>query len=513
MVLRLAQFLHFRELWFDEACLAVDLINKSFSELLGFLECNRLSPLAYLFWLKGTTLVFGEGEYALRSPALVAGLGSVLLFYLFVRQTALQSRSASESSGTLGELGRRPTRVSADLALVAPALFLFAINKHAIYYSAEVRHYSLAVAFTCLLYWLTLRKWPKTNETAPPLRKFVYLGITGAAAVWFALASIFVLAAIGTVEILRSAIRRDWRGFAMMAVVGLLWAGSFSIHMNILSGNLEDARHTEALGGIVDYLSIPIPPTNFAEMIVVRDALERIFYIPGGFTYIGLSAFVFLLGCISFWFRRKYLLLLLLLPLGMVLMATAIDRYPFRNQYLLFFLPCQLVLIAEGIAFFLRLKTRIAYAVCALLLTILLAQPFVHAMRVLSVPRTGPGGGYSITPLLERATRDWGPGDVLYAHGVQFASFDYYKGRYGFEPAVDLEDPLFVDPLTQAVTLNLNPESAPGGRAWIIVRSNAIPPVLADVLTERGLLDRQQEILRTSNVTLHLISEPSSDSP
>lgn len=76
--LAIYQFFYNRSLWNDEAALALNIIDKSFSQLLQPLDYKQVAPIAYLFVEKFLTLLMGKSEYALRIFSLVAFILSIL---------------------------------------------------------------------------------------------------------------------------------------------------------------------------------------------------------------------------------------------------------------------------------------------------------------------------------------------------------------------------------------------------------------------------------------------------
>src|SRR4051794_13103628 len=72
--LRLVPLLAGRDLWIDEAMLALNLVNRTPAELLGPLDWNQGAPIGFLMLSKLAVSAFGSGELALR---LVPFAGSV----------------------------------------------------------------------------------------------------------------------------------------------------------------------------------------------------------------------------------------------------------------------------------------------------------------------------------------------------------------------------------------------------------------------------------------------------
>ena len=86
IVLRVAQYLSDRSLWLDEALLALNIIDRPPSELLGPLDFNQAAPPAFLLLERWVGEIFGYSELALRAIPLLAGIGSVVVFAWLARR-------------------------------------------------------------------------------------------------------------------------------------------------------------------------------------------------------------------------------------------------------------------------------------------------------------------------------------------------------------------------------------------------------------------------------------------
>src|SRR5712692_1214244 len=113
-LLRLAQYLFNRSLWFDEALLAHNIINRSVSGLLKPLDYAVGAPLGFLMLEKLAVQMFGSSEYALRLVPLLAGILSLYLFY-------------------------RVAKLCVTPKAVPIALGLFALSGYLIYYASETK--------------------------------------------------------------------------------------------------------------------------------------------------------------------------------------------------------------------------------------------------------------------------------------------------------------------------------------------------------------------------------------
>src|ERR1700722_20601703 len=157
--LRFRQYLANRSLWLDEAMLSLNIVHRSFAQLWQPLDHKQGAPVGFLGIEKWAVTMFGTSEYALRLFPLLAGIVSIVLFYLLAR------------------------RVVRSMA-VPLALALFALSPTLIYYASEVKQYSSDVAVALLLVYLAVTK------------RILLLGICGAVAIWFSHPAVFVLGGI-----------------------------------------------------------------------------------------------------------------------------------------------------------------------------------------------------------------------------------------------------------------------------------------------------------------------------
>ena len=131
-ILRVRQYLFNRSLWMDEAFLSSNIVPRSYGALLEPLNDDQGAPIGFLLIEKLATAAFGNSEYALRLVPLLAGIAALPLFYFAARR--IVGRTAA-----LTGLG------------------LLAFSRPGIYYSTEVKRYSVDLAVTVLI--LLLASW------------------------------------------------------------------------------------------------------------------------------------------------------------------------------------------------------------------------------------------------------------------------------------------------------------------------------------------------------------------
>lgn len=399
VLLRVAQYLSNRSLWLDEAYLAATILRRSFAGLLRPPDYGQIVPVGFLALEHAAVALFGYSEYALRLVPLAAGVGSLFLF----RRVAV--RSLPSKAVTL-------------------ALALFVFCDPLIAFSSELKQYSLDLLLALLLLDRALDVQENPDRRAPMAK----LALLGAAAVWFSLPSVFVLAGIGATLAISALLARDRGRAAALAGAGVLWAASFAI---------LDAVWLSRIGRSPEVLAfwsrafLPLPPRSFEDLYGLPRALGAVFGDPVGFVFRGLGIFCFLVGATALFASHRERLALLVAPLLFTLLASGLKRYPFEGRLLLFLVPSLLLLVAEGAERVRRSPAAQAPAIGAILIALLLFHPVLFAARFLFQPRTRE----EIRPVLAHVRERRQPGDRVYVYAAAAAAFDYYAPRLGlFSP-------------------------------------------------------------------------------
>ena len=412
VLLRLAQYAVNRSLWLDEALLVSNFLDRSWAGLLEPFHRGQTSPLGFLALVKLSVAALGRSEYALRLVPLLAGVGSLALLPKVAR------RYLTRPALPLG------------IALVALAPFL-------VYYSSEVKQYSLDCLCSLAVLWLAhdlARRPADTRRSAA----FLALGVV---AVWLSQPVVFMLGGTGLVLGIRALRRRDRRTVGVLALTALAWAVSFAGAYLVSRHQLEDPEYMRSFWRVGFF---PLPPRSLADLAWLPRMLVREFREPMGIMGDDTSAFsilttasgalLFAAGCAWMAKRRRLRLALLLAPVLPLLAASALQAYPFGGPFLsggrvlIFLLPSLAFVMAEGAASLRRVLParagRAAFAAAAAL-----ALLPAGAYAALSVPHLRG----EVKPLLQYVNEHRQPGDVVYVYYNGQAVFEYYAPRYGWD--------------------------------------------------------------------------------
>jgi hypothetical protein len=396
IVLRLAQYLANRSLWLDEAFLALNIVNRSFGELLQPLDYHQGAPIGFLMAEKAALLALGNNEYALRLFPLLSGISSMFLFALLARQCL------------------RPKAVPV-------ALGLFAVLAPLIYYSSEVKQYSCDVAIAPLLYLVTLEAMRKDLSIA----RAVLLGFVGGTAIWFSHPALFLLAGAGTTLLSRFLARKEWTKVRFLSISFSIWGASFATLYFVSFRHLVSNR---VLLAYWDVGFAPFPPGSLWEIKWYIDTFFNIFNDPTGLYFSGIAAFAFLAGFLTILSEKYENVFLLSSPIVFALAASILHKYPFKERLMLFAVPALLLFIAAGTERVIEKTHQLSPTVGYIFLGLL----FLHPLSFSGYHLIHPQKIEEIKPVMSYVMVNRRPGDILYLYSGSEIAFRYYSERYGF---------------------------------------------------------------------------------
>ncbi len=398
IVLRLTQYLSNRSLWLDEAYLALNIINRSFSELLQPLDTFQAAPVGFLIVEKLFVQALGTSEYVLRLLPFLCGIISLFLFC------------------------RLATHYIATKA-VPIALGLFAVSDSLIYYSSEVKQYSGDVVIGLLLLYVAAIYIQSERLTTS---RIILFGAIGAIAIWFSHPAVFILAGVGASLTLFCLSAKEWSRIGRLSIIYAIWILSFAACYFV---SLRDLSHHEHLLNYWGGRFIPFPPMSFSDAKWLVKAFFEIFDEPAGLSLYHIGGLTFLIGCIAMFREKRKAFFVLISPILFVLLASGLHRYPFSGRLLLFIAPLLLLFVAEG-AEQIRAKTRRNLPIIGIaLIGLLVFPPLLFASYHLIKPRTRE----EIKPVISYVVDHQQDGDLLYVYYGSWPAFEFYSDKYDFK--------------------------------------------------------------------------------
>jgi hypothetical protein len=198
---RLTRYLLAFPIWGDEAFLLLNYRTRGFIDLFGPIDSCQIAPLLFHVAELAAYRWLGTSEVAVRLPALLASLGSLVLFWRLARLL-------------LPPLGH------------ALAVGVLAVSIWPATMGSLVKPYTFDLFFSLALL-LPFVTWLQRPESLRPLA--ILLLLTPLAMIG-SYPAVFVGGGIGGAWLLQIARRREARMWALFAVYGVLLGGSFAAH-------------------------------------------------------------------------------------------------------------------------------------------------------------------------------------------------------------------------------------------------------------------------------------------
>lgn len=401
--IRLIQYSHNRSLWFDEVNLALNIVNRSYSELAQTLDHNQAAPLGFLWIEKLATQVLGNNEYALRLFPLISSLVALSVFYRLV------SRYCS-------------------LLAVPIAIAILTFGRHTLYFATELKQYSSDIAIALILFWVLTNLGQKILNN----RVVLFTALLGSLVIWFSHPSIFILGGLEGYYLLTANRKLRLTIFLNRLTIYLSWLISFGLFYWLTIAN---TMNNEDLASSWSSRY----PSSLIDLGWLLDALGRFFYNPMGFTGItdGIGIFAFVFGCVAWYKKDKAYFGALLAPFIATLIAAYLQQYPFRERLVVFLVPLAIIIVAEGVAWLVSQFAPAQGSSKRKFLGLILGSICLVGLTIPQIARAGsfvftPELKHEIRPVTEYVLSQQQPGDLIYVYSLGAQGFSYYAQRLGY---------------------------------------------------------------------------------
>ncbi len=400
--LRLALYAHRPSMGQDEVGLAVNLVRRSYIELLSPLDFGFIAPFGFLWVEHAVSQSLGAGELSLRLFPLLSGLLSMPLVWLIAKRLA----------------GPWPAVLAAGWISFSPACLR---------YSNEVKQYGIELFVTAAL--LAAASGPGLSERLT-LRRFFGLAVFGCLAIEFSSPAIYVLSGIAVWLFVRALVGRLGPAeLARPCILFLLWSGIFAlVYFTLYAPGLP-------AGGYMDQFWIGSQLLHQSGVLgstrLILDSLINPFAaLDGRANAIPSIVSALLLGAgILQAFRRRDSACLLLIPLALPVLASFTNRWIFSERLMLYAVPCTLALMAWGLSpLFNRANLggvgRLSYreisgiSLAGLALWFFPLKADIYQIR---------HSGLSLRDGVQFALSVHRPGDVVYLYNFSVAAWLYYS--------------------------------------------------------------------------------------
>jgi hypothetical protein len=439
LLLRLRQYTLNLSFWLDEAMLALNIVQRTFGELIKPLDYDQGAPLGFLWTIKAAETLLGNRELSLRLFPFLMGCLSLIVLWLVSRQ------------------------------LIKPlggifALLIFASSRYLVSYSTQVKQYAVDATVALLLYLLGLSLLCKTATK----RDYFLLALLGGLSIWMSHPAVFTLGGLGLTLIVTAALKKDWKGTLGYGLASAFWA------LNFVALYLIQYSSLAANAYLTDFWAEYFMPLTISAPGWALDRLGGLFYIPGGLSVEVPSALIlilFLAGVVSLFQRGQRWVWMFVLSLVFTLAASSLGKYPFGGRMGMFAMPGLLICVGEGIELVRRLFTRrlsgsvkmnnpsssttagqtgieqpkagqqeqqpfalgptLGFVAAVLLAGYLAYSPLSFAVETALKPKMTE----NIAPTMAYLKANYREGDVIYLYHWSIPAFRYYAPKYGLDQA------------------------------------------------------------------------------
>lgn len=395
VAIRLRHYLANVSLEVAEAELSLNLIGRTYSQLLLPLDLDQAAPVGFLWIQRLLIQLFGPGEMTLRLFPTLCGIASLFMIRDLARRFLTPAM----------------TRVVVGLCAISP---------HLISHANHVKQYSSDVAITLLLLLIAHR----ALATGCDIRWVALLAVTGALGLWASHPAVFVLGGIGMIWMMELGRDRNKEALFRLLLCGVPWTISFASFYWI---SLRHIAHNSFLSNYWGSAFMPLPPLSFHDLGWFQSAFLATFRDPGGFLTPGLAGTVCIIGSLTLARRDTTRLGLLALPVALALLASGIGHFPFAGRVILFLVPILFIFIGAGLEQIRALTWPRAPEIFVVLLVVMTLDPFAtETLRFVSpLPECDARGA------VEHLAQEFEPGDALYLYSDAHSLFRYYAPRYG----------------------------------------------------------------------------------
>ena len=383
-----------RSLWADEALLALNIANKSWGELLTPLDMNQIAPIGFLMIEKLMVSLLGNHDWVLRLFPFLAFLMSIPLLISIVK---LEFKSDV-------------------VAFFSAAIFV--LNSSILYYSAELKQYSVDV-FVALLILYSLIK----NINLATQKEVLVTALVGAISIFLSNIAIIILFSSGIYILFIH--RNNIKQFNFFFLMPLLtWLLTFFLYY------IQFIRNHPTHDFMISYWSArkafptqQLFSTAFRNFVISKTQMLFSTFFDYAKTWLILLVF-FACGIFTL-FKKKQVLFFCVTPLLIHFLLSYFRLYPFETRLVIYLIPMIIVVLSSGFVYTINLIQKkitknIVYVLLILPLTIMVF------LRAQSFPIQKEELKKSLEFINSNLTDD----EQIFVYYISNPSFNYYKTTY-----------------------------------------------------------------------------------
>lgn len=414
LFLRLWHYVANHTIWYDEAVLLLNVMDKDFAGLLGPLHHAVAAPPLFVWLLKLIHLTAGDVPYVWRAVPFVSGVAGLLVTVPLARKVL-------------------------DPPAAVLAVGLVAVSDWAVWLGCCIKPYAgdAAIVAGLLLYLKSTDGWPAVKRLlvlaafAPPVLCFSYTSV-------FALGGLMA-------AMLPAVWKGGWRAWAAWAVAAAAIGGTVLV---LYFGPMKAQRDPNLFREWKTYLADYDNPAGLPFWLI--QAVSGVFHYACNPSGLVLTLFA-PVGAWGLWKAgRREVVIAGVGAFVLSVVAAGMKAYPFGQSRLSFYLsPAAILLGAAGVGEVIRRWKWVGVGLAVLLVAVGDGLSLYHLVVPWPVPQAATVHKHV------QANRQ--PGDVILSDDASTAPEDAYRGNYRYFFYDELK------PLKSAADVPV------GGRVWVVM--------------------------------------------
>ncbi|MCX5848850.1 MAG: glycosyltransferase family 39 protein, partial [Deltaproteobacteria bacterium] len=405
IIVRLANYLNNSGLGLDEASVALNLMERSYAQLLLPLDNFQVAPILFLLIEKLSVNLFGHGELALRLFPLICSILSLPVFYFLAKN------------------------LFEDKQITLTSIFVFAVAPIQLHYTVALKQYITDVFVSLFLLWLFSLFLKQSNR-----KLLLVLAVSGVISIFLSNISVLVLFTLSIYWLIYDFYykKRDYTKY----VVVLAWVVTFGIYYYFFIHN-----HKHQLF-MLDYWQQNFLPLNpfrsefwhFFNSVVLDVFAELMLYNPAGLYYelnliiLYLFLIIYGIGLIIMVKRHEMTMIVFLcFPIVLHLLLSGFKLYPFSTRLALYLSPLMIMTFSYGLIQLYKLSEKILRSRWPGIIAMVVILSFYPYKLFVNYPIKGDGARESIQFINERFQKN----QKVYVYYYSKATLEYYKKTQG----------------------------------------------------------------------------------
>lgn len=396
ILLAITQFIYNRSLWGDEAMLAYGIVNTPFSKIHLSLPYHQVSPWLYLVICKIFYCIYSSSEMSLRFISIIAYVLSVRFFYISIKEIF---------------------KNEIPMQIVSMGLFVF--NSFLIYYSSELKHYSLDVLVASYyLYAYACGVFTRKNGALALIISSI-ISIMISSSIYMVLPSAIILIILD---------KRNLKKSYLFLRFPIVFIGSFFIlYYFIFISRFDDNEFMKTYWSHKEtaFMPLNIFSLNFFEFMYDKQIMFFEYVFRLGFIVSIFLRIIFVLGIASCIYMKDWrILILALMPLLIHLILSSLMLFPFHIRFCLYLIPTIIILYLKGLLLFSNhRKTKILKSNGFALFSILILFLGFMGFKVNGFPIQKHEVRLNYKKILSNCTNN----DLLIIHEGNIPAWRYYR--------------------------------------------------------------------------------------